>query len=421
MNKSKSLDLRVVYVWGFSALVTVVWSMSEIGQLKSGLEIEIMLISRLVLSLSAFLISAWSLRGRRVPRLTLSLFFLLVLVHEGLRTWFFTENLNHPAIGASLAFLAMALSFAGEREEWLVYFLPLGSIMLLSGVWQAERMLVPSALALVRLAFWPVSAILAGQLIVWTKAMKVASQSTHAQLSHLGMRQKHLLLAMRELRRNLQKPIQTTAIEQKNIPGDLRGTRMLNIDINAIRNSVHRYPTLEGISVFQICAQIMEKKQFQYAALKGVTFVLSRPHELSIPVIMAFSQETFAGFLDQLIDQAVDALGGGHGLIRLTYRLGVREVYLSLEDNGRGMNEELLQRSKVLGQNKKPHLTYQQIREEAAKWGTRFDVHARLGVGTRITFEFPRMDAFRPQLSNANLSAMTQPLSNSSPVVSAHL
>lgn len=124
----------------------------------------------------------------------------------------------------------------------------------------------------------------------------------------------------------------------------------------------------------------------------------SRSVDRDLPVAVQINAEDFTMVVSSLIDQAVESLGGGEGVVRVGLHPGLRQTQVTVEDNGRGMTEELLMRLQARGLGKFPlaagRLTFKQIRALISFWGGRVDRQARLGVGSRVTVEIPRVDAF---------------------------
>ncbi|MES2963716.1 MAG: ATP-binding protein [Bdellovibrionota bacterium] len=112
-------------------------------------------------------------------------------------------------------------------------------------------------------------------------------------------------------------------------------------------------------------------------------------------------------WLRSLVENAVDALGGGRGVVRLTLKPTLTHVAIAVEDNGRGLGEDLY---KKLGVQDPARLGLADVKAQAAKMGARLDLHSRLGVGTRATLELSRIDA---------LSALTRASRESAPRTTA--
>lgn len=120
------------------------------------------------------------------------------------------------------------------------------------------------------------------------------------------------------------------------------------------------------------------------------------PREVPIPIEVLGSIQTLRSVLRGLLNLAHDSLVGGEGVIRVGIRLGINSVSLSVEDNGRGLNEAFilrLQEKGVLSQAT-GRWDLKSLRQAAETSGWRFEMLARLGVGARVTLELPRVDAF---------------------------
>lgn len=148
-------------------------------------------------------------------------------------------------------------------------------------------------------------------------------------------------------------------------------------------------PVVGAEEVTQACSQLVDAKRAKYLGKKRVHLVLSATRRFDIPVQIMIDTQDLAKMIGTCIDYAANSLSGGEGLVRVSVTTGLRHVTLAIEDNGYGINEEKLSASDT-----DEKMSFAQMRGLAAFWGARLVRNARLGVGSRVVLELPRVDAF---------------------------
>jgi len=147
--------------------------------------------------------------------------------------------------------------------------------------------------------------------------------------------------------------------------------------------------------VVEIIEFVMQAKRVMNSTPNKVVFTWARTVESRLPFWIEVQREELVKLISSLADHAVESLGGASGVIRFDLRCGLRSVEISVEDNGRGMSDELMARlqSKGLFQTKRhaDWLTPGQIRNRVVSWGGRLERQSRLGVGTRVIIEIPKL------------------------------
>jgi sensor histidine kinase regulating citrate/malate metabolism len=123
---------------------------------------------------------------------------------------------------------------------------------------------------------------------------------------------------------------------------------------------------------------------------------LTSPSDVTIPLAVRGNRDSFMSLVQSLLERAMDSLTGPDGVVRVVLKPGMRSVSVLIEDNGRGLNEALILKleAKGLVSRSDTRLSWKDLRSlaEASDWS--LDLQARLGVGSRVTLEFPRVDAF---------------------------
>jgi signal transduction histidine kinase len=142
-------------------------------------------------------------------------------------------------------------------------------------------------------------------------------------------------------------------------------------------------------SLTQLCSSVVESKRAKYLGRRRAHLVLTASRKFEIPVQVMIEADDLQKIVGTCIDYAVNSLSGGEGVVRLNLSTGLRHVTLSIEDNGYGISEERLSAADT-----DEKMSFAKIRGLAAFWGARLVRNARLGVGSRVTLEFPRVDAF---------------------------
>jgi signal transduction histidine kinase len=142
-------------------------------------------------------------------------------------------------------------------------------------------------------------------------------------------------------------------------------------------------------SLTQLCTSAVDAKRAKYLGRKRAHLVLTTSKKFEIPVQVMIEADDLQKIVGTCLDYAVTSLSGGEGVVRLSLTTGLRQVTLTIEDNGYGISEERLSASDT-----DEKMSFAKIRGLAAFWGARLTRNARLGVGSRVILEFPRVDAF---------------------------
>lgn len=160
-----------------------------------------------------------------------------------------------------------------------------------------------------------------------------------------------------------------------------------------------------------LASEALETVRAKWASRPGVRLLLTAPADLSLPIAVRGNNDELRLWLRSLVENAVDALGGGRGVVRLTLKPTLTHVAIAIEDNGRGLGEDLY---KKLGVEDPERLGLDDVKAQAAKQGARLELNSRLGVGTRATLELSRVDALS-SLTRATRETNRTPLLRTNP------
>jgi signal transduction histidine kinase len=142
-----------------------------------------------------------------------------------------------------------------------------------------------------------------------------------------------------------------------------------------------------------------------HASIQGLRLSFSAPKDFGVPLAVRGQVEVLREVIRDLLQRAIASFGRQHqhGMVRMTVRPTRQSVEISIEDNGRGLNEELVvkleakglmapqQTLDIVDSSERPK-SLAEIRKlvEACDW--KMHMQARLGVGARVVLELPRVD-----------------------------
>lgn len=107
-----------------------------------------------------------------------------------------------------------------------------------------------------------------------------------------------------------------------------------------------------------------------------------------LPSAIAADRDLLEKVLHDLFQHAAGSLGGPQGHIRLSLETAEQYMVIAIEDNGRGLSEEQLEKLEEKGL-RTSLAQIRAIRELANQGGWRCRRQARLGVGARLIIEIP--------------------------------
>lgn len=154
--------------------------------------------------------------------------------------------------------------------------------------------------------------------------------------------------------------------------------------------------SISAVELIETVRQVVEERfhsthDDRFSSVRGIRVMLTLPKDLGLPMAIRGRIDVVRTVTSALLENAIDALGGAPGVIRISMRAGLGEFTFSVEDNGRGFGEELLRRHQP---SKPGRPSISEIRSLVEGVRGSFDIKARLGVGSRTTVEWTRVDAF---------------------------
>ena len=225
---------------------------------------------------------------------------------------------------------------------------------------------------------------------VWMSGMREERrvfETTSRPVKPTSRRMRDLLLEIRdgarELREKIENGLKKKSGESENMIAQNSGGLLAQATVAKTQG-----PNLTLADINEICAQLVQQKRSESQGRKQTQIAFASNSKVNIPVKVMIDAADLQMIVGTCLDYAVSALSGGEGLVRLSMQTGLRQVSITVEDNGFGMSEERLANSKT------GRLNFAQMRGLLAFWGARLQRFARLGVGSRVVIELPRVDAF---------------------------
>ncbi|MCC2625728.1 MAG: hypothetical protein K0R14_1601 [Burkholderiales bacterium] len=220
------------------------------------------------------------------------------------------------------------------------------------------------------------------------KFKKIVDQVVHDIRSPIASMQMILPLCNR-LPENLRVSLNKSAVRIADIANNL---------LNKVKPEEHwtedepsRVPTLISADLLEI----LTEKKFEYSKLP-LDFV----SEISQAGYFAFiniDTKAFKRTLSNLINNAVDALEGMTGKITVHLDVIDSKVQITIEDNGKGMPEEV--KNKILnniavtsGKTNGHGIGFSQIRDALNSNQGTLEIESEIGVGTKIFVTFPQIE-----------------------------
>lgn len=299
---------------------------------------------------------------------------------------------------SGLLFLIAAASYRGSVKMWWLLMAPASFLLLMAPVAVAEAKGTVTALGdLLRTALVPGLAFLAGNLVATFRDTLTRSRELTAEIGGLEAKLIAHALDLKKLGGEMAEIMDRFAkneftgrfgrmkwnpVEYALAPYDLEMDDEMNrIDYNTLEDLI-------GGELDRFSGELIDPVK--------VKISFAYPRELTIPIEVRGSARVLRSVLRGLLNLAQDSLVGGEGVIRVDIRLGINSVSLSVEDNGRGLNEAFILRLQEKGvlPRSTGRWDLKSLRQTAEASGWRFEMHARLGVGARVTIELPRVDAF---------------------------
>lgn len=143
------------------------------------------------------------------------------------------------------------------------------------------------------------------------------------------------------------------------------------------------------IDMIDLLREAISQAQAKYSEKKSMRVTLDLPAPMSLPVAVAAEKNDLRNLFSSAISKSIASLNGEQGVVRVTLRVGYKAASVTIEDNGWGLREKFSPNSASAHE-----LSLREMQAMVSFWGGRLEVLSRLGVGSRMSFELIRVDAF---------------------------
>ncbi len=292
----------------------------------------------------------------------------------------------------ALLMIAAALAFAGSSRLWWLVLAPiLVGVAIVPLAWMEFWQTVASG-DLVRAAIPAVTAAIVASLIVVVRETRARVLEARSGISEVTQREAAVATALVQFTSSLAIPPRRESSELSAAPEQTLQAAIESLTTVEIASP--SAPLVSSSVTYQdlqaLANEALEAVRAKWAGRSDVRLLLTAPSDLSLPIAVRATNDEIRIWLRSLVENAVDALGGGRGVVRLTLKPNLTHVAISVEDNGRGLGEDLYSK---LGVEDPARLKLDDVKAQVTQLGARLDLHSRLGVGTRATLELSRIDA----------------------------
>ncbi len=363
------------YLWGLFVLINVTLLIDELQLVGQHLFLVFFLI-RLTQTFLAFFAATAVFFRKEISGDFLSL-YIVFLIAVGACTSLFdpSEIILRLSIN-TFFYLLLAASFSGSIKDWLQIYLPVASLLLLAPVGlKATYLLHFDNL------YFVFASLACSNGIVFIRSYlaykTLDGESDFMPVDALGTADSSALEAHLD--------------NQSSVPISRANMEFFN-EGPAPSTDIISYSAL-----INLLNEIVGQKQLQYRNLVKTKISAFAPRTGPQGFGIRTEMRNLKPVLIQLIDEAVTSLGMQTGFVRINVQLTLRQMLLMVEDNGRGVSKEALQRLKLKSLQKPQNLPTaemidlvpQEMRALFQFWGAEFEIATRLGVGRRVCMSFP--------------------------------
>ena len=274
-------------------------------------------------------------------------------------------------------FLGTAFLYRGSSRLWWRFFVPVAGTLLFIPIGVIETR-GPALATLLKAALTPGLSFLVGALLAPFVENTSRSRLIRQDLKRIARRNTEIIEQVKALDEDVKELVGRAAsppmVTEEFLVDSSMGTSAL-------------IQTLTYSEIHQVVKALIEELRDKHASWKSLRLVLTSAADLSFPLAVRSDHESVETMTRSLLENSLEALGGGEGVVRVTLKPSMTFVNLIVEDNGRGFGENSKGTTKAL--------TLVEMRERSASMGWQMDIQARLGVGTRVSLELPRVDDSR--------------------------
>ncbi len=349
---------------------------------NSGSSMLILVVS--IISAISFFATISALRGRSLQTPTASMLLITICALRTLQI--LTEGkvtvLDANVLGA--LFFAASVLYVGSPRVWWIVLMPLATIASFSPLVWLEFYQGVSNQILLRSILVPGSAFVLGSLLIVVRELRLRSLANIVSIRALRARGETTMSSLRNMESDL-KSLRAVLSGERAEVGPLETTEF-NLGPARVEPS-------ETCSFNEIDSSARGLLAEARAAVEGrpVKLSLTAPSGAGLPIAVRGSANVITAWMRSAILSSIESLGGfPDGMVRVSIRPSLSSLVISIEDNGRGFGESL---SAKVGQTE-DRISATDIRVGVEKLGGRFDIQSRLGVGSRLSMEIPRIDAF---------------------------
>lgn len=439
-NEPARAPLAEILLWLAFCVATATWALvsASAASAVSSRGLDLFVVARAGLSGFTVAVLAWRLTGGAIHSTLPTIWALLLsMIHvaEAL-------SIGYTVLDADLAgatFLLAAVLYRGSARVWWTALVPVFALVLFLPLAVLESKGDLANSFLIRISLLPSLSLVVGALLAVLRDTRVESTSAKVELKALGDKSRRLVTEMKLMEKDLKvvlstlKPSPAQSIawtpnawmsRPASTPFDVAGviktpTPLESVQLDALSsfaggpNRFEQEPlrALEHSEVHALLHAAIDEARTRLGARSAVRIVMTAGDSLTMPLALRCEREALALVLRSLVGGAVDAFGGGGGIVRISLRPTPSHLVVLVEDNGRGLSEEMIAK-------RLPHLhsghvsrenlaTLSQIREIVYAWGGRFDYGARLGVGSRAQVDLLRVDGFATESRAASKSEIS--------------
>lgn len=385
-----------------------------------------LVVSTTLICILSLIAAVAALRGKRIAQPSASVVIVTAMALRAIQLIYQTQASTMDAdILAGLMLVAGLLYFGSGRLWWAV-LMPLGTAACFAPLVWLEFFKGASHASLMRALISPAAAFGLTSILIVSRELRSRTQMSLNEMSSMQSRGVNLKKQMHAMENDLKSLLSIVSISR---PAVLLSSDEFLTETASSALEVFERPLEElGETSFQpvdagpaITTEFVPESQAMLSpesstyedldraarevldeararaedtsrleGKKSVRLLLTAPVGATVPLAVRGSRSSAARWMKALVANSIDSLGGfPDGVVRVTLRPGLTSVVISIEDNGRGFNDDLLTK---LGAASGERMTSLQVRKEVEAVGGRFDIQARLGVGARLTIELPRID-----------------------------